>query len=106
VLWILTTRLRYIPLPTYIQHYTSKSIFTVNLLRKLQNAYLTWSKWVSFGRKYRITDEHNGRNSKEPITNCKAIIVTGHGGLLDDESSRIPHFPDNRVTDLRDTGYW
>jgi hypothetical protein len=30
---------------------------------------------------------------------CKAIAVTGHGGLQNSETSRIPHFVDIRLTD-------
>jgi hypothetical protein len=33
------------------------------------------------------------------IQNSKAIIVTGHGGLLGCEMLRIPHCLENRLTD-------
>jgi hypothetical protein len=45
------------------------------------------------GREYFVLAE------TQNLLKCEAIPVTGRGGPLGCETSRLPHFPDNRLID-------
>jgi hypothetical protein len=47
------------------------------------------SRPISYTRQFGVGNIHKG----------KAIPVTGRGGSQGCETSRLPHFPDNRLTD-------